>query len=436
MAPGKIGARRQAQCVPRRALPILAIVASSLGFSLQALLVKKLIVEGGIGTFQIIVFRGTMQAVFCVSALALWGVPSREWLGTQAVQIKMLCLRSALGFCGIAFGFLAISMLPLGDASTLMQSAPVWSSLMAVVFLGERWHCVEVLCAFGALLGVVLVMRPDPLVALLGGDPAAPSLAPSADGRRLLGSLCALAGAFSAGGVFVVVRWLGTVVQTRTPTVILYQALGQVILAPALVVASGQGWVLPSAGHGLQLVTVGCLGFASQLVLTYGLQREKSAVATPFKMTDVVFAFLWQATLVPRRAGERVVQATSVAGACVIIFSMTINVLAKLARDRDDAKRGLLPGHAAGPTRGMVPATPASWEEGPAPRMPVKVVLMRELSAARVGVEEGEEQQPRDGRGGPMSTRRLAHETMMERVRSPGNGGAYSHLAPAADWPD
>jgi hypothetical protein len=111
-------------------------------------------------------------------------------------------------------------------------------------------------------------------------------------------------------------------------------------MAPIGAVASGQGWRRPSAWHGCMMVIVGCLGFASQCCLTYGLQREKSAVATPFKMTDVVFAYLFQQLFVVPRVP---LIGTSVAGACVIIFSLLVNVSARSARDRRAAARELLP---------------------------------------------------------------------------------------------
>ncbi|KAG8469071.1 hypothetical protein KFE25_007589 [Diacronema lutheri] len=407
-----------AGCSPRRALPILAIVASSLGFSLQALLVKTIIVHGGVGTLEIIVVRGAMQGLFCVVALVLWRVPPREWLGTRRVQVRMLCLRSLLGFCGIAFGFYAISTLPLGDASTLSQTAPIWSSLMAVCFLGERWHCAEVLCALGALLGVALVMRPAPLVGLLGGDEAALAAAGAsadpADGQRLLGSISGLCGAFAAGGVYVAVRWLGTVVRTPTPIVILYQALGQIVLAPMLVVASGQGWTRPSARHAALMLVIGCLGFASQCCLTYGLQREKSAVATPFKMTDVCFAFLWQATLAPPRGGERVIRATSIAGALVIVVSMVLNVCAKVARDRRGATLAQRLGGEVAAPEAMAPATPAIWDE-------IELAhgrngkARRALSAPAVGGQEhdGGDEASSALAGGPRSRSSVAHMRAM-----------------------
>lgn len=390
----------------RRLIPSACIVASSLGFSLQALLVQRLTSAGGLGTFQIIVFRGSTQALFCVLALAVSGAPAREWLGTSALHVKVLCLRSMLGFSGITFGFLAISMLPLGDASSLMQSAPIWSSLMAVAFLGERWHRVEILCALSALVGVALVMRPAPLAALLDGDAAPLAPLAEADDQRLLGSVCALCGAFSAGGVYVVVRWLGTVMTTRTPTVILYQALGQISLAPILVVASGQGWRAPTGGQWRELGAVGCLGFLSQYALTIGLKAEKTAVATPLKMTDVVFAFIWQATLVHHPPGEPRVASTSVAGACVILASMTANVCAKVSRDRGAARRELLPS-------GLPIASAASWEEASPTRAPKLAASPTHGDDAAGALGEGAASAAR-----PLTVRAQVHD-MLAYMRPP-----------------
>ena len=47
-------------------------------------------------------------------------------------------------------GFLAISLMPLGDATVIIFTAPLWSGIAGWVLLGERWALGD-LCA--ALLG-------------------------------------------------------------------------------------------------------------------------------------------------------------------------------------------------------------------------------------------------------------------------------------------
>mmetsp|Transcript_11342 Transcript_11342/g.30656 ORF Transcript_11342/g.30656 Transcript_11342/m.30656 type:complete len:468 (+) Transcript_11342:28-1431(+) len=319
-------------------LPLASIVASTLGFSLQALLVKTITTTSNIGTFQIVTIRGTMQGLGCLAMLVCTGVPAREWFGALPIQRRMLCLRSFLGYVGIAGGFMGISLLPLGEASSLAQTSSLWASLMAMCCLGEPWHPAELLCAVVALCGVVIILRPPALFDLVEGGAVHPPVDLEAHSLHMFGALCSLVSATAAGGVFVVVRWLGTVVKTHTPTVIIYQSVGQVLLAPVCVIITGQGWHLPTPWQWVAMCAIGFLGFGSQLLLTYGLQREKSATATPFRMFDVLFAFTWQLTLVPD--GRQGVAVTSIAGAGLIISSMVVNVWAKMRRSRTEGHVG------------------------------------------------------------------------------------------------
>ncbi|KAJ1639766.1 hypothetical protein T492DRAFT_57341 [Pavlovales sp. CCMP2436] len=310
------------------AAPLLAIVASALGFSIQALCVKTIMLEGGCGIFQLIFWRGIVLGLCCLAALAWLGVPVREFAGREAVHMRMNGLRGIAGFCALAFIFSAIALLPLGDQATLAQTASLWAGLMAWCLLGERWRPIEFICALGGLLGVAIMLRPDMLYDGSEAAQRAPSVVadPTGEAQRILGVVYALTGTLFAGASFVSLRWLGSQVATPIPSVILSQGVAQALLAPIFVVATGESWRTPTASQGVRLVLIGLFGFATQVVLTWGMQREKAAVTAPLRTFEVLFAFVFQATLVPAP-----VQASSVVGAVVICGSMLVNVFAREA---------------------------------------------------------------------------------------------------------
>lgn len=428
----------------RRVRPLGAIVLATLGFSSQALLVKTLTHDSGIRPFQVIELRGWMQTAGCVLMFWAKGTSPRDWLGVTALQRRILCLRSFLGFLGISGGFSAIALLPLGDAATLSQTAPVWASILAVVFLKEPWHPLEALSAFGALCGVALVLRPAPVVALLGagavdepsGGAALGDGSAALDPTRALGVACSLSGALSAAGVFVVVRYLGTVIKTPLPTVVLYQGIGQALAAPLGGLVTGEQWVLPTPRQWLMLGTIGVLGFWSQVCLTYGLQREKTATATLFRSTEVLFAFTWQATLAPS-ASEHHIMRTSVAGASLIVCSMLCVVAAKARREKRGAPRADEAAHDAG---GLLPAHDPRTD-GPDPE--------KELEAGAAQADSGAGwAKPDDGASGAhrnravggvraqlhaaRHTRRAHAATYTELARDASSGSLRVELTPAA----
>ena len=63
----------------------------------------------------------------------------------------------------------------------------------------------------------------------------------------------------------------------------------------------------------------GFIGAWSQIAMTVGMQREKSATATAMRMSDVIFGFIWQVCFTPDPANL-----LSVIGAILLAFSILI----------------------------------------------------------------------------------------------------------------
>ncbi|CAJ1428678.1 unnamed protein product, partial [Effrenium voratum] len=143
-------------------LPLVLIALSSVGFSVQALMVRELTLQG-LGTFQILMVRGLCQACGCCLALLWAQKPSAEWLGSSSLERKALFARGLVGYGGICFGFLAISLMHLADSQIVAQTAPIFSAAFARIFLKEPWHCSEFFSAGAGIAGVAFIAKPQVL---------------------------------------------------------------------------------------------------------------------------------------------------------------------------------------------------------------------------------------------------------------------------------
>ena len=72
------------------------------------------------------------------------------------------------------------------------------------------------------------------------------------------------------------------------------------------------------------LAAGGIIGAVSQIMMTLGMQREKSAAATAMRMSDVVFGFVWQSLFT-----QDPVSILSVTGAVLVASSILIVVVFK-----------------------------------------------------------------------------------------------------------
>ena len=108
--------------------------------------------------------------------------------------------------------------------------------------------------------------------------------------------------------------------------VCLAQAIGQVLLSPPSLLVSGQSLrldVITFRIFGLIFIA-GFIGAWSQISMTIGMQKEKSALATGMRMSDVLFGFIWQALFTSDSLNP-----LSVVGALLVTSSVVGLIMAK-----------------------------------------------------------------------------------------------------------
>ena len=286
---------------------LLLIAVSAFGFSAQALFVKLLTRNDPVPPMQIVFFRGCFQFLGCCGLLGLYPPMRRRparWFGDSLKEMRWLCLRGLVGFGGIAFSFQAVSLLGIAEVQVVQTSTPVRAAIYARVLLGEPWLRLEQAAAAVASFGVALQF---------GGPRAVDA------GDHVAGLACALAGAASQGGVYVLVRYLGTVVKVDWPILMLYQACAQILLAlPAHLAFRGGVIRLAFTRRSVSLlVACGFTGFLSQIAMTRGMQRVKSASASIARLSGLPWSFLFQAVFTSDE-----VRARTVAGAVIVVASM------------------------------------------------------------------------------------------------------------------
>ncbi|KAH8096191.1 hypothetical protein JL720_3547 [Aureococcus anophagefferens] len=264
-----------AQMSRRCALGLIAL--SSFGFAVQSLVVK-VATRGRFAPMEVVFFRGWLQALGCCGALACHGPvarPPARWFGDTRTEVKWLCARGFVGFGGICFSFKAVSMIGLAESQVVGTVSPVFAAAYARLFLGEPWLALEKLAAVVSFAGVALQFGPE-------------SLGARGDRRHALGLAYSLLGAASAAGAHVLVRLLGTRIKVDWPILMLYQAMGQILLSGVALVGFGERPRLdPSPLQLAYLGACGFLGFFSQVCMTRGMQREKSASASIMRLSGL-----------------------------------------------------------------------------------------------------------------------------------------------------
>jgi drug/metabolite transporter (DMT)-like permease len=244
------------------------MAASALAFSAMSALVKQ--AETRLPTAEIVCARAAITLVLSYlmvrrAALVPWGTPGRR---------GSLLLRGSLGFLALACYYWTLGRLPLAEATTVHNTAPIWTAILAWLLLREALGSGTALALGLGLAGVVLVARPD--ASGLDLDPT--------------GLLVAVAGAMCSAMAYVTVRRLAL---TEHPLVIVFYF--PLVALPASLVWAVPQWETPTAFEWLLLAGIGITTQIGQVCLTYGLSREPAARAMAVGYLQVVFAVGWGA---------------------------------------------------------------------------------------------------------------------------------------------
>lgn len=149
---------RAAKVIP--GLGIMLSLCASISLGSAGMLVKMTHSVNGI---QVAVLRSLIQLIiytFIISVRKLSILPDRsEWLPVFG--------RAVLGATSMCFTYYALNLIPLGDATAIRFSLPIWTLIISYFFLSESCHFSKIIAIVVAITGVVLIAKPDECIYLI-----------------------------------------------------------------------------------------------------------------------------------------------------------------------------------------------------------------------------------------------------------------------------
>lgn len=275
------GSAREDSEKPKRCpgLGLFYAFLSTVFFSIITLLVKTI---QGVHAIEISAIRCFFQMLFTVPLLVYH---KTGFLGPRDKRIYLV-LRGFIGSNAMILLYYAVQQMPLADATVIMFSNPVFTSILAWIFLKERctiWDCVFTVFT---ITGVILIARPP----FLFGEHQRGIESNYAN--HIKGTIAAFAGAIGAALTFVVLRKMGKSVHYYL-SVWYYAVIG--FIECVITVSVLGEWKIPFCGRDRWLlVLIAVLGIAGQTFLTKALQIEKAGPVALMRTIDVVLAFIFQ----------------------------------------------------------------------------------------------------------------------------------------------
>jgi drug/metabolite transporter (DMT)-like permease len=247
---------------------VLWMTGALTSFSASAIAVRLL--SRTFSAFEMLAFRAGFALVLLLG-LALVQPKLRAQLIPKKLSLHVV--RNVVHFAGTYGWTVAVTILPLAMVFALEFTAPLWTAILAVLFLGERITLGRVVAVISGFIGVMIILRPG------------------LEGLRLEG-LIVLAAALAFAITAVITKHL-TATQT-TFTILVWMNL---IQGPLNLMGAGEAfWLKVEPDHFIPLIALGVGGLASHFCLTNAYRYGDATVVMPldFLRVPLIAIVGWQ----------------------------------------------------------------------------------------------------------------------------------------------
>ncbi len=182
--------------------------------------------------------------------------------------------RGILGTTSMGLTFSGLAILPLPEVTAIGYATPIFTVLLAAMFLGERFRLIRLSAVLLGLLGVMVVMWPRLSVGDLGN-------------AATIGAIMVLAAAILRALVQIFLRQM---VKTEHTSAIVFWFMATAAFMSLFTIPIG--WVQPNVVQMVQLVGAGLIGGVAQIMVTSSYRFGAASMLAPFDYTSMIFALL------------------------------------------------------------------------------------------------------------------------------------------------
>ena len=262
---------------------ILALILGIAIFSIQDVILKLL--SGDYPLHQAMVIRSLTALPFHLAIV--WWFDGRLSTITTPGWWKMLA-RGLLNFVAYTAYYLGLAYVPMADAVALFFTSPLFITLAAVLFLGERVRLGTALALAAGFGGVLMVVKPGgegfdlaaflPIIGALGYAISMVAARPlgrteSAAAMAFWSNICFLMCALSLSAIYGSGAHAGA-------------------SHPSLAFLT-RGWVVPELTDLLLMAACGIIAAVGLTLLTFAYRVAPAATVAPFEYSFMFWAVLW-----------------------------------------------------------------------------------------------------------------------------------------------
>ena len=252
--------------LPRPVVGVLLKLGSVVLISSVAACVKYL--GPAIPAGETIFVRGLVSVALL--ALFAWRSNALRLLTTKSWRSH--ALRSLAGTASMFCWFVALTLIPFADFTAISFTAPMFLTILAMLFLGERIHRYRWTALAVGFVGVLIMIGPH--LTFRGSS---------------VGVVVALGAAVFSALAMVFLRSMSGAGGEHALTITFYFSLTSMVVGGLTVF---WGWPVPTPTQWLFIGLVGVLGVLGQLLLSWSYHYAEASTIAPLDYANLLLAVL------------------------------------------------------------------------------------------------------------------------------------------------
>ena len=245
--------------VPSRLRGVFFMLVSTILFTGMQVTVRHVSKE--LHPFEIAFFRNFFGLLIVSPLLFRFGFEA-----LQTPKLKLHALRGTLQTAGMMLFFTALTLAPLAQTVALSFTAPLFTTILAIVVLRERTGWRRWAALIAGFVGAWIVIRPGLAVVNTGA-------------LLVILSSCVWAGSM------IIIKILSRTESSLTITLYMGLFMAPLSLIPALFV-----WQWPGSQALMFLVLVGAFGGVGHLALAQAFKESDATAVLPYDFTRLIWA--------------------------------------------------------------------------------------------------------------------------------------------------
>lgn len=235
------------------------MLGATLCFSLLSAIVKYM---SHIPANELMLFRTIISIIITIFQLRLLNIS--PW-GNQK---KLLFLRGIFGSIALITFFISVQKMPLATTAILSYTTPIFTTIIGVLFLGERVLKLQWACFLLSFIGIIVIKGFDSDISIF---------------YFFLGIVSALSSA-------IVYNLISKVRANDHPLVIVFYF--PLVGFPFMLIWTFFNWVMPQGMDWILILAIGLLTQLGQILMTKSLQIESLSRASSIQFLGIISSLL------------------------------------------------------------------------------------------------------------------------------------------------